>query len=156
MVDIEGPLTDEGRKTTGEALQACVVDLVDLALTSKQLHWHLQGPRFRDVHLQLDVVVEMARKWTDVLAERSVTIGAPVDGRPATVARESGVDEVSTGWVRDADAVAQMAATLTAMGQRFQERIDATGSSDPVSQDQIIAAAEDVQEQSWWFQSMNA
>lgn len=57
MTTITSPLTDEGRKTTGEALQASVVDLIDLALTGKQLHWHTQGPRFRDVHLQLDVVV---------------------------------------------------------------------------------------------------
>ena len=156
MVDIRGPLTEQGRKTTGEALQACVVDLIDLVLTSKQLHWHVQGPRFRDVHLQLDVVVEMGRRWTDVLAERSVTIGCPVDGRPATVAGDSDVEAAHTGWVRDDDVVAEMARTLTAMGQRFQGRIDATGSTDPVSQDRIIAAAEDVQEQSWWFQAMAA
>jgi len=37
-----------------------------------------------------------------------------------------------------------------------QRRIDKTGDSDPVSQDQLIAAAEKIQEQSWWFQAMDA
>ncbi len=156
MVDIKGPLTPEGQETIGKALQACVTDLIGLSLTAKQLHWHVQGPRFRDVHLQLDVVVDVAREWTDTLAERSVIVGEPVDGRPETVAKDTGVEGAETGWLKDADVVHQMAETLVGIGQRFQERIDATESADPVSQDQIIAAAEALQEQSWWFQSMAA
>lgn len=156
MTDIRGPLTDAGRKETGEALQSSVIDLIDLALVSKQLHWHVQGPRFRDVHLQLDMVVDIARRYTDVLAERSVTIGYPVDGRPATVARETKIPAPQTGFRRDGDVVHEMSTTLQGVSERFQRRIDTTGDSDPVSQDQLIAAAQELQEQSWWFQSMDA
>ena len=156
MTDISGPLTDVGRKETGEALQSSVIDLVDLALTGKQLHWHVQGPRFRDVHLQLDVVVEIARRFTDVLAERAVTIGYPVDGRPATVARETKIPTTQTGFLRDGEVVHQMSTTLQGVSERFQRRIDKTGDSDPVSQDHLIAAAQELQEQSWWFQAMDA
>jgi len=156
MTDIKGPLTDVGRKETGEALQATVVDMIDLSLTAKQLHWHVQGPRFRDVHLQLDTVVELARKYTDILAERAVTIGYTVDGRAATVARESKIESAPTGFLRDDAVVHEMSGVLQGLSERLQRRIDKTEESDPVSQDQLIAAAEEVQEQSWWFQAMDA
>lgn len=156
MADIKGALTDVGRKETGDVLQASVVDLIDLALTTKQRHWHVQGPKFRDVHLQLDVVVDMARKWTDVLAERAITIGATIDGRPATVARETSIETPETGYLRDSEVVHAMSRTLQGVAERFQRRIDKTGDTDPISQDQLIAAAEDIQEQSWWFQAMDA
>ncbi len=156
MADIKGPLSDVNRKETGEALQASVVDLIDLALTSKQLHWHVQGPRFRDVHLQLDTVVELSRRFTDVLAERAVTIGYPVDGRPATVARETKIESPSTGFLKDSAVVHEMSVALQGVSERFQQRIDKTADTDAVSQDQLIAAAQEVQEQSWWFQSMDA
>lgn len=156
MSTITSPLTDEGRTATGEALQATVVDLIDLALTAKQLHWHTQGPRFRDVHLQLDVVVEIARRFTDVFAERAVTIGCTVDGRPATVASDSGVTDVSTGYQAAGEVVHTMSGILQGVSERMQRRIDATGDTDPVSQDLLIAGAMEVQEQSWWFQAMDA
>jgi len=156
VTNIKGPLTDVGRKETGEALQASVVDMIDLSLTAKQLHWHVQGPRFRDVHLQLDTVVDLARKYTDILAERAVTIGYTIDGRAATIARETKIEPPATGFARDGAVVHEMSGVLQGVSERLQRRIDKTGDSDPVSQDQLIVAAEEIQEQSWWFQAMDA
>lgn len=155
MTEIKGALTEIGRKETGEALQATVVDLIDLSLVGKQLHWHVQGPRFRDVHLQLDVVVELARKWTDVIAERAITIGSTIDGRAATVARDSDIETPVVGYLKDTNVVHEMSLALQGVSERLQRRIDKTEDTDPVSQDQLIAVAEDIQEQSWWFQAMD-
>ena len=156
MTDIKGALTEVGRKEAGGLLQASLVDLVDLALTAKQMHWHVQGARFRDVHLQLDVVVDVSRKWSDVMAERAIAIGATVDARAATVARETKIEAPATGYLKDADVVHQMSLILQGVSERFQRRIDKCEEPDPISQDQLIAVAEDVQEQSWWFQAMDA
>ena len=70
----------------GDALQGALVDLVDLALVAKQVHWNVVGPRFRSVHLQLDEVVTSARTHSDVVAERASALGVTPDGRAATVA----------------------------------------------------------------------
>jgi len=156
MADIKAPLTDAGRTATGELLQASVVDLIDLSLVAKQLHWHVQDPRFRSVHLQLDTVVEISRRFTDILAERSVTIGYPVDGRPSTVAGASAIEGPPTGFVRAEDACHEMSVALQGVGERLQRRIDTSADTDPVSQDQLIATAQAIQEQSWWFQAMDA
>jgi len=66
------------------------------------------------------------------------------------------VPEVSTGYQRDADVVHTMSGILQGVSERLQRRIDATEETDPVSQDILIAGAEQIQEQSWWFQAMDA
>lgn len=154
MAQIKSPLSDVDRKETGTHLQACVVELIDLSLVAKQLHWNVVGPRFRDVHLQLDIVVDMARAHTDTLAERCTTIGVNPDGRSQTVARDSAIQVPSSGFDKDADVVAAMSEILQGVSTRFQDRVEKTADTDPVTQDQIIAAAEAIQEQSWMWQAM--
>lgn len=98
----------------------------------------------------------IARPYTDAFVERAVTIGCTVDGRPATVASDTGVQDVTTGHQRDADVLHSMSQMLQGVSERLQRRIDATGDPGPVSQDILIAGAEAVQEQSWWSQTMDA
>ena len=62
---IPSPLEDQARDITGAALQATLVDLVDLSLVAKQAHWNLVGRQFHDVHLHLDELVDTARKYSD-------------------------------------------------------------------------------------------
>ena len=45
-------------REVGEALQEVLVDLVDLSLVGKHLHWNVEGLTFRSVHLQLDELVD--------------------------------------------------------------------------------------------------
>ena len=81
MSVVKSPLSEEDLKLVGEALQGALVDLVDLSLVAKQVHWNVVGPRFRSVHLQLDEVVSTARKHSDTVAERASAIGVTPDGR---------------------------------------------------------------------------
>jgi starvation-inducible DNA-binding protein len=67
-------------------LQAVLTDLIELSLQSKQAHWNVVGPNFRDLHLQLDELVDLARVGSDTIAERMRALGAPPDGRSATAA----------------------------------------------------------------------
>ena len=62
-----------------ENLQDVLVDLIELHLQGKQAHWNLVGTNFRDLHLQLDEIVDTAREATDTIAERMrATLGQPV------------------------------------------------------------------------------
>ena len=51
-------------------LQAVLVDLIALDLVGKQAHWNIVGPNFRDLHLNLDELVHVAREGSDDIAER--------------------------------------------------------------------------------------
>jgi starvation-inducible DNA-binding protein len=63
------------REEVGRELQATLVELVDLSLIGKQLHWSVVGPLFRPLHLQLDELVDSWRELADTVAERAVAIG---------------------------------------------------------------------------------
>ena len=67
-------------------LQKVLVDLIELHLQGKQAHWNLVGTNFRDLHLQLDEIVDGAREAADTIAERMRALDAVPDGRTDTVA----------------------------------------------------------------------
>ncbi|OUD00344.1 Dps family protein [Streptomyces swartbergensis] len=155
MYVVKSPLSDASLKTVSEALQGALVDLVDLALVAKQIHWNVVGPRFRSVHLQLDEVVDIARKYSDTVAERAAALGIPPDGRAATVAVGSGIGVTPEGWVDDMTAVRTLVEALGAVIARMRERVEATGEPDPVSQDIFIGITADLEKHHWMFQAEN-
>ncbi|MFI6857482.1 Dps family protein [Streptomyces sp. NPDC050416] len=155
MYVVKSPLSDASLKTVSEALQGALVDLVDLALVAKQIHWNVVGPRFRSVHLQLDEVVDIARKYSDTVAERAAALGISPDGRAATVAVGSGIGVTPEGWVDDTTAVGALVEALGAVIARMRERIEATGEPDPVSQDIFIGITADLEKHHWMFQAEN-
>ncbi|MFF5187769.1 Dps family protein [Streptomyces sp. NPDC000345] len=153
---VKSPLSDAGLKTVAEALQGALVDLIDLSLVAKQVHWNVVGPRFRSVHLQLDEVVDVARIHSDTVAERASALGVSPDGRAATVAGGSGLGVVAQGWIKDSDAVGALVAALGAAITRMRERVSATEEADPVSQDIFIGITADLEKHHWMFQAENA
>ncbi|KUF13184.1 MULTISPECIES: Dps family protein [Streptomyces] len=155
MYVVKSPLPDADLKTVSEALQGALVDLVDLSLVAKQIHWNVVGSRFRSVHLQLDEVVDTARQHSDTVAERASALGVPPDGRAATVASSSGIGKVADGWVKDVDAVGTLVDALGAVITRMRERVNATGEADPVSQDIFIQITGDLEKHHWMFQAEN-
>ena len=130
---ITSALDAKSRATTGDALQGTLVDLLDLALVGKQAHWNLVGPRFRSVHLQLDELVLTARTYSDTVAERAVAIGFPVDGRAATVAKETGLADFPHGLTPDARTIDYFVGALRTVVGRLRVRIAATEQPDPVT-----------------------
>ncbi|MFJ5803570.1 Dps family protein [Streptomyces decoyicus] len=153
MSVVKSTLSDEDRGVVGTALQGALVDLVDLSLVAKQVHWNVVGPRFRSVHLQLDDVVASARQHADTVAERASAIGVSPDGRAGTVAKTSGISEITDGWVKDVAVVQAMVDALSAVIGRMRERIVATADPDPVSQDIFIGLTADLEKHHWMFQA---
>ncbi|MGW4034314.1 Dps family protein [Streptomyces sp. NPDC004838] len=156
MSVVKSPLSDADLKTVGEALQGALVDLVDLGLVAKQVHWNVMGPRFRSVHLQLDEVVDTARLHSDTVAERCSAIGVSPDGRAATVASKSAIGGVPDGWIKDVAAVRTLVDALGAVIDRMRERITVTADPDPVSQDILISLTADLEKHAWMFQAESA
>lgn len=156
MYVVKSPLPDDALKTVAEALQGALLDLVDLSLAAKQIHWNVVGPRFRSIHLQLDEVVASARTHSDTVAERASALGVPPDGRAATVASGSGMGTTPAGWIKDTDAVRAMVDALGAVITRMRDRVSATGEADPISQDLFIGITADLEKHHWMFQAENA
>ncbi|MGW0085657.1 Dps family protein [Streptomyces sp. NPDC003393] len=155
MTVVKSTLPDSARQVAGEALQNTLVDLLGLSLIGKQAHWNIVGPRFRSVHLQLDEVVAAAREFADTVAERAAAIGVPPDGRPETIASAFTLPSPKDGWVRDNDVVEVMVESLEAAIARLRERIEATETPDPVTQDLLITITAELEKQRWMFAAEN-
>ncbi|HEV7289077.1 MAG: DNA starvation/stationary phase protection protein [Sphingomonadales bacterium] len=76
MADTDAALktpTDLNRndtKSVAEALNGILADSFALYLKTKNFHWHVSGPHFRDYHLMLDEQAAQILATTDVIAER--------------------------------------------------------------------------------------
>ncbi|MHA6798011.1 Dps family protein [Bounagaea algeriensis] len=150
---ITGPLKDSDRDATGKALQATLVDLVDLHLTAKQAHWNVVGEFFRDVHLHLDELVSTARSLADDVAERAATIGYPPDGRSATLAETSGVTRFESGWRTTREVKETVVRILADLISRLRPRIEETDKTDQVTQDLLISVAQQLEKAHWMWEA---
>lgn len=153
---ITSPLNQSEKEMTAKALQATLVDLLDLTLVAKQAHWNVIGPHFRGVHLQLDEVVDAARRFTDSVAERSTSLGASPDGRAMTIAENSKLSEYPDGWQSTQKTVAAVTDCLGQMIRRMRARIDETDKSDLVTQDLLIDITSELEKQHWMWQVQQA
>lgn len=144
-------LRHEERDALGTALQAALVDLVDLALVAKQLHWNVVGPSFRSLHLQLDELCDAAREQSDVLAERARALGWSPDGRHDTVAVKSTLPAVPEGTLASARVIELVTEALVAAITTVRRAMETTSEYDPVSEDLLHAAAAELEKQAWMF-----
>lgn len=147
---------DTAAAATAADLQAIVVDLIALSLEAKQAHWNVRGPLFRPLHEMFDEFTDAYRGWGDDVAERLTAIGAPADGRPATVAAASKVRELPGGFVTDADAVRLVLAEVEGLAARLRARLDALGEHDLATQDLVIEIVRGLEKQAWMLRSSRA
>ncbi|MEW2505185.1 Dps family protein [Amycolatopsis sp. CA-161197] len=153
---IKSPLSDADKEITGNALQATLVDLVDLSLIAKQAHWNVVGKNFRSAHLQLDELVATARQYVDEVAERANAIGISPNGKAKTVVESSGVPDYPDNWQSVESTVAAIVDILASLIERLRKRIDETDKSDLVTQDLLIEITRALEEAHWMWQAQQA
>ena len=153
MSTVKSPLSDDDRKVTGEALQGALVDLIELSLVGKQAHWNLIGRNFRSIHLALDEIVDLARTFSDTVAERAIAIGVNPNGQTEALARESKVEPLEVGYVPVDKVIGSVVDRLDPMIQRFRERMEVTEKADPVTQDLVIGIIAELEKAHWMFQA---
>jgi starvation-inducible DNA-binding protein len=135
-----------------QALQATLVELIDLALQGKQAHWNVTGPAFKPVHEFLDELVDDYRGWYDDVAERLAAIGVSPDGRSLTVADSSPLDQLPPGPIADQAALTSMDERVTMVAAHIRERADALG-DDLASQDLLIEVLRGLEKQRWMIRA---
>src|ERR1041385_7051705 len=68
-------LNDAATRDIAASMNGVLADVFALYLKTKNFHWHMSGPHFRDYHLMLDEQGEQIFATTDELAERVRKIG---------------------------------------------------------------------------------
>jgi starvation-inducible DNA-binding protein len=144
LVDVDVP-------AVGRDLQDTLVELTDLHLRAKQAHWNVVGRHFRPVHLHLDELTDEVREAADLVAERAVTIGYPVDGRPATVAKSTPLPEFPAGELLDTEVVALITEALADVCGTVRKRVEHTEALDSVTQNLLQEVLATLEKHHWMF-----
>jgi starvation-inducible DNA-binding protein len=143
------PLQGLVREEIASVLQQELVDLIDLTLVGKQLHWTVIGELFRPLHAQLDEMVDCWRNLADTVAERIVAIGGQPDAQAATVASGSGWEPIEVRAIESQEAIRVVAQRLAEAAERTRDRMNRLGQLDLVSQDVAIQVLRELEKQLW-------
>jgi starvation-inducible DNA-binding protein len=141
------------REEVGRLLQLTLVELIALSLIGKQLHWNIAGPGFRDLHGQLDELVDEWRELSDVVAERAVAIGYPPDGRAPAVIAQSELQPVDPGAIAVPDAIRALTRRVAEVDQRARDRCQRLSEIDLPSQDALIEVTRTLEKQLWMIRA---
>ncbi len=136
--------------TLADNLQAVLVDLVALHLVGKQAHWNIVGPNFRDLHLNLDEVVSVAREGSDEIAERMRALHATPDGRPAVVAATTTLPELPQGEIYTHDAIDLIVTSIEAATGTMRRVHDAVDEADATTADILHDFIHQLEQQAWF------
>jgi starvation-inducible DNA-binding protein len=90
------------------ALTVILADMFALYLKTKNFHWHVSGPHFRDYHLLLDEQAEQIFAATDSIAERVRKIGGKTLHSIGHIARLQRVADNDEGYVAPEDMLAEL------------------------------------------------
>ena len=147
------PLGAHQRQEVGLQLQATLLELLDLSLLGKQLHWTIAGPVFHPLHLQLDELVDSWRELADSVAERAMTIGFTPDGQAGAIATGSDIAALERTVHQDHLAVHELTRRVADVSERIRARMDRIGDLDLVSQDLLISVVGTLEQQQWMLRS---
>lgn len=139
----------------GGHLQQLLVDLIDLHLQGKQLHWNVVGKNFRDTHLVLDEVVDAAREFSDVIAERMRAVYLTPDARSKTVAATTSLPDLPTEEIDTADTVDAIVAALYATAGTARRIHDEVDAEDPTTADILHTILERLEQLAWMIDAEN-
>ena len=90
------------------ALRALLADVFALYLKTKNFHWHMCGPHFRDYHLLLDEQADQIFAMTDDIAERARKIGGTTLRSIGHIAREQRILDNDAEYVDPQDMLAEL------------------------------------------------
>lgn len=138
-----------------ENLQRVLVELIELQLQGKQAHWNVVGTNFRDLHLQLDELVDFAREGSDTVAERMRSLDAVPDGRSDTVVASTTLPQFPAYEHGSAEVVDLITARIYAAVDTMRSVHDAVDAEDPSTADILHQLIDGLEKLAWLIKSEN-
>jgi starvation-inducible DNA-binding protein len=138
------------RDLAGE-LNILLADMFGLYLKTKNFHWHVSGPHFRDYHLVLDEQGEQIFATTDAIAERVRKIGATTLRSIGHVSRLQRIQDNDADFVTPMDMLAELRDDNKQLTTRMREIHDLCDESGDVATASLLEVWIDEAERRTWF-----
>ena len=133
------------------AMNALLADTFALYVKTKNFHWHVSGPHFRDYHLLLDEQAEQIFATTDDIAERVRKIGGTTIRSVGHIARLQRVADNDADFVTPTGMLAELREDNKDLVQRLREAHDLCDEYEDVATASLIETWIDEAERRTWF-----
>jgi starvation-inducible DNA-binding protein len=146
--------TDLGSNATRDisaALNALLADVFALYLKTKNFHWHMSGPHFRDYHLMLDEHGDQIFAMTDDMAERVRKIGGTTLRSIGNIARLQRIPDNDAPFVDPLDMLAELRSDNQALIASMREAHDLCDEENDVATASLLENWIDEAERRVWF-----
>ena len=146
--------SDLGAKATRDiagGLNAILADVFALYLKTKNFHWHLSGPHFRDYHLLFDEQADEIYAMTDPIAERIRKVGGTTLRSIGHIARLQRIKDNDADFVEPSDMLAELREDNKALASRLREVHDVCDEHRDIASASLIENWIDETERRTWF-----
>ena len=144
-------LTQAATRDISGAMNAILADVFALYLKTKNFHWHMSGPHFRDYHLLLDEQSEQLFAMTDPIAERIRKIGGLTIRSIGHIARLQRVLDNDAEYVEPLDMLAELADDNQTLAAHLREAHNVCDEHRDVATASLIEVWIDETERRTWF-----
>ena len=138
-------------RTVAEALNGALADCYAVYLKTKNFHWHVSGPHFRDYHLLLDDQATQILGVTDAIAERVRKTGNVTLRSIGDIARRQTLTDNDADYVAPGDMLAELRDDNLKLVERFREVKDAAEEAKDNATSGIVDEWTDQAEERAWF-----
>ncbi|MGP1281995.1 MAG: Dps family protein [Parasphingopyxis sp.] len=144
-------LNDNKLKDVAQALNRILADSYALYLKTKNFHWHVSGPHFRDYHLMLDEQAAAILATTDDIAERVRKTGGTTLRSIGDIARHQTIRDNDEEFVSAADMLTELREDNLKLVEALREAKEAAEAAGDNATDGLLDDWTDQAEERAWF-----
>ncbi|PZU75186.1 MAG: DNA starvation/stationary phase protection protein [Brevundimonas sp.] len=144
-------LSEDATRDISAALTGLLADVFALYIKTKNFHWHVSGPHFRDYHLMLDEQSAEILAMTDPMAERARKIGGTTLRSIGQIAKESRIADNDADFVDALDMLAELRDDNHDLINRMREVHDLCDEHNDIATASLLENWVDETEKRVWF-----
>jgi starvation-inducible DNA-binding protein len=144
-------LSPAATKDIAAAMNGILADVFALYMKTKNFHWHMSGPHFRDYHLLLDEQADQLYAMTDPIAERVRKVGGLTLKSIGHIARTQRVLDNDAEYVDPQDMLAELREDNKDLAARFREAHNVCDEHRDIATASLIEVWLDETERRTWF-----
>jgi starvation-inducible DNA-binding protein len=138
-------------KDIAAAMNGILADVFALYLKTKNFHWHMSGPHFRDYHVMLDEQSDQIYAMTDPIAERIRKVGGSTLRSIGHIARTQRILDNDAAYVEPSDMLAELREDNKTLAARLREAHDVCDDHRDIATASLIEVWIDETERRTWF-----
>src|SRR6202050_1216091 len=146
--------TDLGSKASADiagGMNAILADVFALYLKTKNFHWHMSGPHFRDYHLLLDEQSDQIYAMTDPIAERIRKVGGTTLRSIGHIAKLQRIKDNDADYVDARDMLAELREDNQSLTARLREVHEVVDELNDIATASLLENWIDETERRAWF-----